>query len=86
MEALHVAASNTVPTPIKARSPKCVFAFRIAAIALGVVIVISMASTPPASKASESGGTSSAFGARTTAMIPGSRSWEMICDRERMND
>ncbi len=83
MAARHVSASSTVPTPMTPWPPTCPRASRMAAMALGVVIVISMAMMPPARSASESGSTCSAFCARTTAMMPGSVSSEIISDFER---
>ena len=71
-------------TPMSARSPIDWLASRITPMALGVDIVISMATMPPAMRASESAGTCSGFWARTTAMTPGLVRSEMISDLVRI--
>src|ERR1035441_944429 len=84
MAARQVSTSSTVPTPIKARSPIFSRASRMAARALGVVMVISMALMPPAMRASKSGSTCAACWARTMAMMPGSMRREMMSDLFRI--
>src|SRR5205809_293514 len=56
----------------------------MAARALGVVIVISVARMPPASRASNIGSTSVKSCARTTAMTPGQLSISRTSDLERV--
>src|SRR5436190_12124358 len=74
----HVFVSRTVPTPSSARAGSFFEASRMASMALGVVMVISMARIPPRKRASESGMTCSADRARTTATRPGLIRREMI--------
>src|SRR5437867_4160688 len=84
--ARQLPASITVPAPTNARSPTFSRASRIAASALGVVRVISVAMIPPAINASNIGTTCVSCGARTIATIPGWVSRERISDLERVTE
>ena len=65
-----VGASRTLPTPIRASPPIARQHLAITSSAFGVVIVISMQSTPPAKRAFATSTSCSLLRARTTATTP----------------